>query len=186
MEEIKELIRLKERFDLYGIAIALIANREINEKLIAVLRVLSFEEGLEHWQGITLEKFLSRKEAYYDQADQELTDLVNDFIHLTAGLDACNMSNEIASAAVETLAEGGKLLPYIQDERLSDEFLQAVIRWINMCSVPVADIHPTVLVRLLGAVQVHSLYPFEIKPAFLEPNDPKMFWGGNSDSSMLN
>lgn len=183
------MISLKERFDLYGMVVALIADREITEKMISILRVLSFEEGLEHWRDITLKEFVSRKEEYYDLVDRELLASVNDFSRLTAEQDDCTVTDEMMSAAADVLAESGKILPYIQDEHVAEALIESAIEWMKLCSSPLAAVSPDIIIRLLGALQLANLCPMVIKPVIIEPQNEaanNIFWPGNTDPSLVN
>ncbi len=189
MDETSKLISLKERFDLYGLVIALIADQGITEKMISVLRVLSFEKEFEHWRDITLKEFVSRKEEYYDLMDRDLLALFNEFIRLTAEQDDCTVTDEIMSAVADVLVECGKILPYIPGEQVVEALRQPAIKWMNLCFSPLTVISSDVLSRLFGALQLTNLFPMVIRPVINEPQNEavnNIFWPGNTDHSLVN
>lgn len=189
MSETNKLISLKERFDLYGLLLEQMASPDISEKAILLLKVISFEKGMEHWRNITLEEFVAQKVRYYDLVEQELLSLVIEFAQLTSEQDDCTVTDEMMSVVADVLAECGKILPYIRDENTAGVLIEAAIVWMKLCSSPLAAVSSDVVIRLLGALQLANLCPMTIKPVIIEPQNEaanNIFWPGNTDPSLVN
>lgn len=135
---------------------------KVDDRVIKVLQLLAEIPACGIRNDITLPKWQSNPDLFRTGFDGGVLSLLEDFMSFTYNLEPEDLTEEFIADAVQMLVAVGSLAQYIRSEDLETRFVQAALKWLQICRQTQGMIPNYLLIRVIGALQAFGLAPMVV------------------------